>query len=65
MTQIPALFLPKKSTHRKVEKVEKIKEVQNKNKTPDKKVPILLKGRIDGHKENNSQVHGATRGRVS
>ena len=59
MPQIPALFLPKKSS----EKKSQVKEQKQEKKpaVPKKKVSALLKGRIDGHQEN-SQTYRAARG---
>lgn len=60
MAQIPALFLPKKSSETK--KPQTKEQQKKKPVAPKKKVSALLKGRVDGHKENSSQIYGTTRG---
>lgn len=60
MAQIPALFLPKKSSEKKSQSKEQKQE--KKPVVPKKKVSALLKGRVDGHKEN-SQTYRTTRRR--
>jgi len=63
MSQIPALFLPKKSSEKKKTQTKVPQKQQKKLSGPSKKVSALLKGRIDGYKENSSQIRRATRRR--
>ena len=63
MTQIPALFLPKKSSEKKKTQTKVPQKQQKEPSGPGKKVSALLKGRVDGYKENNSQIYRATRRR--
>jgi hypothetical protein len=61
MAQIPALFLPKKSSENK--KPQTKEQQKKKPVVPKKKVSALLKGRVDGHKENSSQTYRTARRR--
>ena len=61
MAQIPALFLPKKSSENK--KPQTKEQQKKKPVAPKKKVSALLKGRVDGHKENTSQIYRTARRR--
>lgn len=53
--QIAALLLPKNSVGLK-KKTEPIKAIKEVKKTSFKKIPALLKGRIDGNKKNGSKA---------
>jgi hypothetical protein len=53
--QIAALFLPKQSVGYK-KKTEPIKAIKEVKKTSSKKLPALLKGRIDGNKKNSGKT---------
>jgi hypothetical protein len=64
MVQIPALFLPKKSSEKRKPQTKEPQKQQKKPSGPGKKVSALLKGRVDGYKENSSQICRATRRRV-
>ena len=63
MAQIPALFLPKKSSEKKKTQNKEPQKQEKKPKGSGKKVSALLKGRVDGYKENTSQIYRATRRR--
>ena len=63
MAQIPALFLPKKSSENKKPQTKEPQKQKKKPSGPGKKVSALLKGRVDGHKENTSQIYRTTRRR--
>jgi hypothetical protein len=63
MAQIPALFLPKKSSEKKKTQTKVPQKQQKELSGPGKKVSALLKGRVDGYKENTSQIYRATRRR--
>jgi hypothetical protein len=63
MAQIPALFLPKKSSEKRKPQTKEPQKKQKKPSGSGKKVSALLKGRIDGYKENSSQICRATRRR--
>ena len=63
MAQIPALFLPKKSSEKKKTQNKEPKKQKEKFNGSGKKVSALLKGRVDGHKENNSQIYRTARRR--
>lgn len=53
--QIAALLLPKNSVSLK-KKTEPIKAIKEVKKASFKKIPALLKGRIDGNKKNGSKA---------
>jgi hypothetical protein len=58
MPQVPALFLPKKSgENKKTQSKEPTKKNDKKKSGSNKKVSALLKGRVDGYKENNGQIY--------
>jgi len=61
MAQVPALFLPKKWTEKKKAQYKEPKKQEKVYKGSVKKVSALLKGRVDGHEENTSQVCRTTR----
>ncbi len=63
MPQIPALFLPKKLSEKKKTQTKEPQKQERKPSGPGKKVSALLKGRVDGHKENTSQIYRTTRRR--
>lgn len=63
MAQIPALFLPKKSSENKKPQTKEPQKQKKKPSGPGKKVSALLKGRVDGHKENTSQIYRTARRR--
>ncbi len=63
MAQIPALFLPKKSSENKKPQTKEPQKQKKKPSGPGKKVSALLKGRVDGHKENSSQTYRTARRR--
>ncbi len=60
MPQIPALFLPKNPDKRRTQTKEPKKQEKAKRGS-EKKISALLKGRIDGYKEDNSQIYRAAR----